>query len=62
MARNRPSEISSAPLGALVERPSRHQYTKPKLVIYGSVREMTGGMNGTNPDPGQGMNTKLGGG
>jgi len=62
MARNRPSEISSAPLGALVERPSRHQYTKPKLVIYGSVREMTGGENGTNPDPGHNTNIKLGAG
>ena len=62
MARNRPSEISSAPIGAPVELPSRRQYTKPKLVIYGSVREMTGGMNGSNMDPGQEANTKNGAG
>ena len=62
MARNRPSEISSAPLGALVERPSRRQYTKPKLVMYGSVREITGGMNGSNFDPGHNNNIKLGAG
>jgi asparagine synthase (glutamine-hydrolysing) len=37
-------------------------YSKPALKKYGSVAELTRGINGSNPDAGQGSNTKLGGG
>jgi hypothetical protein len=43
-------------------RSEKRIYRAPKLKVYGSVAELTHGVNGTNPDAGQSANTKLGGG
>jgi hypothetical protein len=37
-------------------------YRAPKLKVYGSIAELTHGVNGTNVDVGQQNNTKLGNG
>jgi len=38
----------------------KRKYSRPTLVVYGSVREFTKGMNGTNFDNGQNNNTRKG--
>ena len=47
---------------APAEESSAHKkpYSKPVLKKYGSVAELTRGINGSRPDAGQGNNTKKG--
>jgi hypothetical protein len=35
-------------------------YKSPRLVVYGNARELTAGVTGSHPDPGQNNNTKRG--
>lgn len=38
----------------------KREYSRPKLVVYGSVREFTKGMNGSKFDAGHNNNIRLG--
>ncbi len=40
--------------------PAAKVYKKPSLTVHGKIAELTGGVNGTNFDPGHNNSTKKG--